>query len=153
MLSRFLRRFWALLDRVGWVIALVFLAVGFIVVKGQGVSVDELRVSQLRACHRLNIVRAEDNRSQLQDYRLFTATAGLIGAAIAHPTQPSTSAQRATARAYLAGIDGDALAKEWTELTKCRPATFHASTYIAPNPIPFARELPPARALHLGPGE
>jgi hypothetical protein len=141
------------LDRVGWLIALAFLAVGFIVVHGQGVSVDELRVSQLRACHRLNIVRAEDNRSQLVDYGLFTATADLIARAVAHPEHPATTRQKAAADAYLDRIRDDDLAKEWTELTKCGPATYHAATYIAPTPVPFAIRLPPMRALHVGPGE
>lgn len=153
MLSKLLRRFWGVLDRVGWMIALVFLAVGFIIVHGQGVSVDELRVSQLRACHRLNIVRAEDNRSQLQDYRLFTATAGLIAQAIAHPEHPATAEQKTGAERYLASIRGDALAKQWTELTKCWPATYHANTYVAPVPVSFSLRFPPARALHVGLGE
>lgn len=152
-MSRLLRGFWRALDRVGWIIALGFLAVGFIIVHNQGVSESQLRVSQLRACHRLNIVRAEDNRSQLVDYRLFTATADLIAAAVAHPEHPSTRQQKAGAEAYLARIRGDVLAKEWTELTKCGPATYHASVYVAPTPVPFAVRLPPTRALHLGRGE
>lgn len=152
-MSRLLRGFWRALDRFGWLIALGFLAAGWVTLHSQGVTESQLRVSQLRACHRLNIVRAEDNRSQLVDYRLFTATADLIAAAVAHPEHPATRQQKAGAEAYLARVRGDALAKQWTELTKCAPATYHAGTYIAPVPVSFARQFPPARALHLGPGE
>ncbi len=164
MLSK-LRWFWAVLDRVGWIIALAFLAVGFFVVKGQGVSLNELRISQLRGCHRLNIVRAEDNRSQLHDFDVFTATAALLSAAATHPDRPATPAEAKRARAYIEQIEEDALAKEWTPLSHCYPATYHPRLYAAPTPRPFAREerhgkhvkrvlrLPPRSALYLGPGE
>jgi predicted acetyltransferase len=153
MLSKGLRTFWTVLDRVGWMIAIAFLAVGFIIVHSQGVSVNELRVSQLRGCHRLNIVRAEDNRSQLQDFQLFTATADLLDRAIAHPEHPATSQQKTAAESYLARIKDDALGKEWTPLSQCYRATYHPLVYVEPAPVPFARTLPPPDALHLAPGE
>jgi hypothetical protein len=159
-MSSVLRGFWRLLDRVGWLVALVFLAAGWITLYGQGVklngqrvTVNELRTSQSHGCHRLNVVRAEDNRSQLHDFGLFTATAALVSTAIEHPQQHSTRAQRAKAAAYLAKIQGDALAKEWTPLTLCAPATYHPATYVEPKPIPFSKRLPPPQALRVGPGE
>lgn len=129
---------------------------------------DTLRESQLRGCHRLNTVRAEDNRSQLKDFEVFSATIALLGKAAEHPTAPMSAQQRREAGAYIAGIQADVLGKEWTPLTQCRPATFHPVSYKPPQPRPFALSangapvlkngkpvltLPPPSALYLKKGE
>jgi phosphate/sulfate permease len=110
------------------------------------------RVGQLRSCHRLNVLRAESNRSQLRDYQLFTATITLIEAA-ATASPAASSNQHAQTMGYLTKIRDDALGKEWTPLTKCIPATDHPASYIPPSPVAFSRQGPPASALQVGAGE
>ncbi len=114
----------------------------------QHVTNARFRTGQLRACHRLNVMRAESNLSQLRDFEVFDATVGLLHASL---TLPQT---------YAAKIQDDILAKEWTPLTDCYAATDHPVTYQAPNPIHFGRTikgrivttLPPPSALYVGPG-
>jgi hypothetical protein len=98
--------------------------------------VREIRIGQLRSCHRLNVLRAEDNRSHLQDYRVYVAVSAF----------PGIGTFKETVRAAAAG-------KEWVPLTQCYPATYHPLTYDAPEPIPFAKELPTESALVVGRGE
>jgi hypothetical protein len=147
------------------IIGLVGLGALALDVKGQAVSQHTLRVAQLRACHRLNVMRAEDNRSQLADYRLYSLTINLFAAAIAHPTQPTTPAERQQDRAYLAEIRHAAGAKEWSELTLCVPSVDSPTTFSAPAAVPFSQavqagphgrlvlSLALQQALYVGPGE
>lgn len=130
--------------------------------EGQGVKEGQLRVSQLRACHRLNIIRAEDNRSQLKDYELFSLVAQSIAATLANPQQPETGEQKLQTEAFLKIINSDILGKEWTPLTDCGLAVDHAASYVAPQPRPFGTvgkdgtiktHLPTPDALHVGPGQ
>jgi hypothetical protein len=159
MLSR-LRVLWGILDRLGWVIALVFLAIGFFVVKGQGVSLEVLRVSQLRACHRLNVVRAQDNQSHYDDFKFDTSLALLLRVALAQPQTPNPALSRVEQEenlrrvdSFVGGLGRYAKDKQWTPLTRCYPATYHPLRYVAPTPVPFAKRPPPHSALYVGPGE
>lgn len=160
MLSRLLHGFWHILDRAGWMIALAFLAVGFVIVHSQGVTVNELRVSQLRACHRLNVVRVQDNQSHYDDYKFDTSLAVLLRVALAQPQTPNPALTRGEQTenlervdSFVEGLERYAKDKEWTPLTKCYPATYRPLTYVAPSPVSFGKGLPQRSALHVGPGE
>lgn len=111
-----------------------------------------LRAGSLASCHRVNLERAKNNRNQFHDYRLYSLTITLLGAAIAHPMQPQTSAERRVGERYLTEIRGDALAKEWTPLTRCELAIDHPLTYKSPPSFAFKKRLPPHNALYVGSG-
>lgn len=132
---------------------LISLGVLSLELHSETVSQKSLETAQLRSCHRLNVVQAEDNRSQYQDFGLFAATVRLLKDAITHPSQPTTAQQRAGARAYLNGVEQDILAKEWTPLLRCYQAINEPLRYMPPVPVPFAKMLPPASALRVGAGE
>ena len=148
-----LHRAWALVDRTGWLIAIACVAVIGVLVLEQGVTNRTFRVAQLRSCHRLNILRAEDNRSQLHDFELYSLTLTLLEGAVARAPQTESAEARREAVAYLAAIRGDLLGKEWVPLASCPAAVDHPATYRTPTPIPFAKATPPASALTVGPGE
>lgn len=112
-----------------------------------------LHTSQLRACHRLNLIRAEDNRSQLKDFDLFSLTGKLIAGAVAHPRQVMTAKEAGVVKVYLARINEDVLGKEWTPLTDCARAVNEPFIYPSPEPIPFSYQRPSSKALVVGPGE
>lgn len=161
-----MRRVWSLIDRLGWVLAIVLVLLLGIAVLEQGVTQGTFRVASLRACHRLNIERARNNRNQLHDYQLFSLTIQLIGASLKHPTQPTTPAERKQAGQYLTSIEDAVKAKEWVPLTSCYPAVDRPSLYVAPDPVPFSQThfargskgelvLPVQlrQSLQVGPGE
>lgn len=111
-----------------------------------------LRAGSLASCHRVNLERAKSNRNQLHDFRLYSLTITLLGAAIDHPTQPTTPEERQAGERYLRAIRSAVLAKEWTPLTRCELAIDHPLTYKSPPSFAFKKRLPPHNALYVGRG-
>jgi hypothetical protein len=148
------------LDKLSPWIAIGLIALGFSQIHSQGVSEESLRTAQLRSCHRLNVIRAEDNRSHFDDYRFDSTLAALLRISLAQPQEPDrrlSPSQQAGDRhlvdEFTSGLEADAKDKQWTELAKCVPATDDPLTYVPPSPIPFSKQLPPPSTLTVGPGE
>ena len=81
--------------------------------------------AELRACHRLNIVRADENQNWLIAYEIISAP---------------------VAENHLQKF---AIPLAWIPLTNCRKVVF--SNMPAPNPVRFSVRLPSLGALKPGP--
>lgn len=143
-----------------FLVLVVVVAVAAGVIYHDSVKQDQLTTAQLRSCSRLNLVRAQDNKSHLDDYRFDTAVAALIKTGLTQPQVPNTALTVKQRKDDLTAVEmlaaqlrGSAESKEWTPLTLCYPATFDPLHYVPPSPIPFKQELPPPSALTPGPGE
>ena len=114
----------------------------------QSIRADQRRIERVVAsnylalieeCDRLNILRAETNRSAYGDYVLdIVVLSGFRSA-------PHTALERRFDRLFWPELKFAARSKEWTPITDCRQAvnTFGVK-YRAPQPIPFTKQLPPA---------
>ena len=100
---------------------------------------------ELRACHRLNIVRANDNRNQFADYKFDQLFIHLIQDT--SKAAPKTHGQQRLTNEFLGGLKAQASAKEWIPLTNCPAAVYKA--LVAPTPIKFSHKYPPHDALYL----
>ena len=119
-----------------------------------GLSKQQSHVAQIVAaqhtqivegCQRLNILRAEDNRSHFADYRVFSLVyrETLVARALYRTPQ-----EKAYFVAFTREMRGAIADKTWTPLTDCTQAVnAHGGAYKPPNPIPFEVRMPPASAL------
>lgn len=110
-------------------------------------AVRDIQQSELRTCHRLNIVRASQNRNQLAAWRFDTLFVSLMKATVSSPRL--SPAQRRATRTFVRALREEANARSWVPLTDC-PKAVYTSTPAA-RPIPFSKMLPPHGALFLGP--
>lgn len=111
----------------------------------------------LHECVRLNIVRAEDNKSHFVDYKYMAQqvkfTAGSLKAnykALAHIGIPKSILKRALRQTEAALQTQRELvaSKAWVPLTNCTAVALSSSgTYKPPVPTAFSRGLPPSTAL------
>lgn len=121
---------------------------------------ETLHISQLRSCHRLNVIRVSENRSHLDDYNFYKTTAHLLHVVLDQPAAPNpslTTAEHAEdlglVHRFVGQLKADAADKEWTPLTLCAEAVDYPVSYPTPQPVKFSVELPPATALEVGAGE
>lgn len=119
-----------------------------------------LRISQLRSCHRLNVIRVSENRSHLDDYNFYKTTAHLLDISLGQPSAPNPDLSvtqhkedLGLIRSFIVQLVADAADKEWTPLTECYPAVDFPVTYVTPEPVKFSVEMPPPGALEVGSGE
>lgn len=117
--------------------------------------------SELRICHRLNVVRAQENRNNEATYNFdradYTFDQLFISALQSSLPTITDKKQKAETIAFISDLTAtanslDASAHEisWIPLTNC-----HAAVYTdtpAPQPVLFSMKLPPASAFSTGPG-
>lgn len=108
--------------------------------------------SQIKACHRLNLLRASDNVSHYADYRFFTHTTNLLKVAAIGIKNPTKKKQTLD---YVDKLEQYAKAKSWGELARCNSATTNPTGFKIPPSVPFYKHLPPKHpsVFKLGPGE
>ncbi len=125
-------------------LVLIFCAVGLSYFIAQRIVMG-VQTTEIRSCHRLNILRSDDNRNQLADYNFDKLFITLI-ARSARMTQ--TRAQARLTAEFVEGLHAQADAKAWIPLTNCYRAVY--ANVPAPQPIAFGVRLPPRSALVLG---
>lgn len=111
----------------------------------------------LHSCVRLNIVRAEDNKSHYGDYLVISQQLKFQSsslksnyAALKHIGVPIAVLNRALkqqlASLQTARIQADS--KSWVPLTNCTAVALSSGgTYKPPQPIPFSQGKPPASSM------
>lgn len=135
--------------------AIVLVVVGGLLYRGLQEAQATQRSSQIASCKRGNKVRAENNRSHLDDYRFDTALARLLTVALKQPEQLNArltpaqrEANRVRAAAFVGQLEGAAKDKEWTYLiADCGYAVDHPSTYHFPPAVQFSERMPPSSVL------
>ena len=107
------------------------------------VATEHLQI--VEGCQRLNILRAEDNRSHYADYRVFSL---VYRETLVARSLYRTPQEKAYFLAFTREMRGAIADKTWTPLTDCTQAVnAHGAAYPPPNPIPFNTRLPSADAL------
>lgn len=118
----------------------------------QSVSESTLRVAQLRACHRLNVERARNNRDWYRTYIYDHTFLQLVIAGLKHQTSQvkRTAEQEHATKLFVSKLRDNVRALQWIALTDCLAATDYPLAYIPPVPVSFSEGLPPMSALHAG---
>lgn len=129
---------------VATLVTAALLAVAIAKLYDQSATQSAQELSLLEGCQRLNILRAEDNRSHYADFIVDS----FVAARFLKPTKTETAAQKKITATFSGKLKTAVQDKTWTPITNCAQAVNeHGAKYQAPEPIPFAIRLAPPSAL------
>lgn len=129
---------------VAILVLIVLMVVGYGKLVDESASQSAQELSLLEGCQRLNILRAEDNRSHYADFIVDS----FVAARFLKPTKTETAGQKKITAEFAAKLTQAVQDKTWTPITNCAQAVNeHGAKYQAPNPIPFMTRLAPPSAL------
>lgn len=100
--------------------------------------------AEVRACGRLNIVRAAQNRTNRDAFAFDTLEAKLVEASLAKQTAsvPRSAEQKAQTEQFIDKLKNVTVDLDWIALTDCHAAVYSAD-YQPPAPVRFSMAEPP----------